>query len=209
MSQGREGPPHNLVSPSLQTDIPEPKKRYPNAITDSRASLQYKQELYPFESEIIAEAHFKLSLALEFASVTKSSDDSGGADQIDQPLRDEAATALEAAINSTKLKLQNKEVELATLHNPDDNEATRRQIADVKEVLADMEQRLVELRKPPVDINAALGIAPAPKPEVSDEVKQKATDLTGLVRKKRKAEDMSKPEEGEAKKVREGDADLS
>jgi HAT1-interacting factor 1 len=75
-----------------------------------------------------------------------------------------------------------------------------------------MEQRLVDLRKPPVDINAALGIAPAaPKPEVSDEVKQRATDLTGLVRKKRKAEDTAKPEEeGEAKKVREsGDADLS
>jgi len=77
-------------------------------------------------------------------------------------------------------------------------------------MLADMEQRLVDLRKPPVDINAALGIpAGAPKPEVSDEVKQKATDLTGLVRKKRKAEEM-KPEEAGAKKVREGDdADLS
>lgn len=189
-----------------------PTTRYPNAITDSRASLKYKEELYPFESEIIAEAHFKLSLALEFASVTKSSDDDNattkeggsGGDQVDQALRDEAATELEAAINSTKLKLQNKEVELATLHNPDDNEATRRQITDVKEVLADMEQRLVDLRKPPVDINEALGIPPAPKPEVSDEVKKNATDLTGLVRKKRKVEEAGA--EPEAKKVREEDA---
>ncbi|KAL2139646.1 hypothetical protein VTI28DRAFT_4894 [Corynascus sepedonium] len=202
----------------LLAEISLENERYPNAITDSRASLKYKEELYPFESEIIAEAHFKLSLALEFASVTKSSDDDatagggvgGGGDQVDQGLRDEAASELEAAINSTKLKLQNKEVELATLHNPDDNEATRRQIADVKEVLADMEQRLLELRKPPVDLNAALGIPPAPKPEVPEEVKQKATDLTGLVRKKRKAEGEAKPEDEEGatvpKKVREDGA---
>ncbi|KAK4148048.1 NASP-related protein sim3 [Dichotomopilus funicola] len=202
----------------LLAEISLENERYPNAITDSRASLKYKEELYPFESEIIAEAHFKLSLALEFASVTKSSDDNAesnasGADQVDQTLRDEAASALEAAINSTKLKLQNKEVELATLHNPDDNTATRRQIADVKEVLADMEQRLVELRRPPVDLNAALGIAPAPQPEVSEEVKKNATDLSGLVRKKkRKAEEEEERREGETvKKAKEasGDTEMS
>jgi len=65
-----------------------------------------------------------------------------------------------------------------------------------------MEQRLVDLRKPPVDINEALGIPPAPKPEVSDEVKKNATDLTGLVRKKRKVEE-AVPAEPEAKKARE------
>ncbi|KAK4138809.1 hypothetical protein BT67DRAFT_370201 [Trichocladium antarcticum] len=200
----------------LLAEIELENERYPNAITDSRASLKYKQELYPFESEIIAEAHFKLSLALEFASITKSSDDDKEAatgETIDQTRRDEAAAELEAAINSTKQKLQNKEVELATLHNPDDNEATRRQIADVKEVLADMEQRLIELRKPPVDLNAALGMGPAgssasatlPAGGVSDEVKKNATDLSGLVRKKRKAEE--KPAEAgiEAKKAREED----
>ncbi|KAL2171982.1 hypothetical protein VTG60DRAFT_1041 [Thermothelomyces hinnuleus] len=201
----------------LLAEISLENERYSNAITDSRASLKYKEELYPFESEVVAEAHFKLSLALEFASVTMSSDDDdgkeaggGGGDHVDQALRDEAASALEAAINSTKLKLQNKEVELATLHNPEDNEATRRQIADVKEVLADMEQRLQDLRKPPVDLNAALGIPSAPKTEVSEEVKQKATDLTGLVRKKRKAEGEAKPEEAAAaKKVREDGAGSS
>ena len=208
----------------MQTDIPlPPNQRYPNAITDSRASLKYKQQLYPFESEIIAEAYFKLSLALEFASVTKPDDEEGAAgtaaanDQVDQALRDEAAEALESAINSTKGKLQNKEVELATLHNPDDNEATRRQIADVKDVLADMEQRLVDLRKPPVDINAALGMPPAGAAggaadlAVSEEAKKNATDLTGLVRKKRKAEaGETPPTAPETKKVvREAGADAA
>ena len=41
--------------------------RYPNAIEDGRTSLKYKMDLYPGESEIIAEDHYKLSLALEFA----------------------------------------------------------------------------------------------------------------------------------------------
>lgn len=118
--------------------------RYPNAITDSRASLAYKKELYPEESELIAEAHYKLALALEFASVTTSEEenDKSGPKPVDQSLRDEAAKELEAAIASTKLKLQSKEVELATLHSPEDNEATRKQIADVKEIITDMEGRV-------------------------------------------------------------------
>ncbi|KAK0626819.1 hypothetical protein B0T14DRAFT_422118 [Immersiella caudata] len=204
----RLGDTHDLLA-----EISLENERYPNAITDSRASLRYKKELYPEESEIIAEAHFKLSLALEFASVTKSSDDddapaegdkNGAAGVVDQALRDEAAVELEAAIQSTRLKLQSKEVELATLHNPEDNDLTRHQIADVKEVIADMEQRLVELKKPPIDINQALGM-PAPAAasanQASEEVKRNANDLTGLVRKKRKAEDV--PVEESAKKVKE------
>jgi len=192
--------------------------RYPNAITDTRASLRYKKELYPEESEIIAEAHFKLSLALEFASVTKPSDEedataegdkngNGNAGVVDQALRDEAAVELEAAIASTKLKLQNKEVEVATSHNPEDNDLTHRQITDVKEVIADMEQRLIDLKKPPIDINEALGI-PAPASSSANQANEEATrnanDLTGLVRKKRKAEDAPAEDDGaDAKKVKE------
>lgn len=157
--------------------------------------------------------------------MTKSPDDGDSkaeaeGETVDQALRDEAAAQLEAAINSTKAKLQSKEVELATLHSPDDNEATRRQIADVKDMLADMEQRLVELRGAPLDLSSALGIPPAPSAgavstSVPDEVKNKATDLTGLVRKKRKAEEQAGDNGkvaagGEVKKAREeGDVDVS
>jgi len=122
--------------------------RFPSAVNDFRSSLSYKNELYPEESEIIAEAHFKLSLALEFASITKANDDKQegedgeGDTHIDQGLRDEAVKELEAAIKSSKLKLENKEIELATMHNPDENEVTRAQIADVKEMVAEMENRV-------------------------------------------------------------------
>jgi HAT1-interacting factor 1 len=106
--------------------------------------LRYKTDLYPEESEIRAEAHFKLSLALEFAAITTSDDDKQdeGAKTVDQDMRNEAADELEKAIASTKLKLQNEEVDLASIHAPEDNDITRKKIADVKEIIADMEARV-------------------------------------------------------------------
>ena len=122
--------------------------RFPGAVTDFRSALGYKRGMYPEESEIIAEAHFKLSLALEFASITRTKDEDGeeptteSESHLDQGMRDEAITELELAIKSTKLKLANKEVELAETSSPDDNEVTRSQIAEVKEIVADMEARV-------------------------------------------------------------------
>ena len=122
--------------------------RFPGAVTDFRAALALKQGLQPEESEIIAEAHFKLSLALEFASITRTQENSEQSKteedetHVDQGMRDEAVRELEAAIKSTKLKLQNKEVELASSHSPDDNDITRAQIAEVKDIVADMEGRV-------------------------------------------------------------------
>ncbi|KAM0557056.1 hypothetical protein ACHAPJ_005319 [Fusarium lateritium] len=186
-------------------------ERYPNAIEDGRTSLQYKLQLYPEESEIIAEAHFKLSLALEFASVTTPGDDGGNAkrEEMDQSLRDEAVKEMELAIKSSKLKLQNKEVELATMASPEDNELARKSIQEMKEVIGDMEQRLVDLRKDPIDakdilgadagpiggiLGAAIGESAAETKARVDEAKKTATDLSGLVRKKNKDAPAAEPE---------------
>lgn len=133
---------------SISTCESEPRGakdiRYPNAIEDGRTSLKYKMELYPEESEIISEAHYKLSLALEFASITTPKDDGSTAkrEAIDQDLRDEAIKEMELAIKSFKLKLQNKEVEVATMLSPEDNDLARKSINEMKELIADMEQRV-------------------------------------------------------------------
>jgi HAT1-interacting factor 1 len=132
----------------LLAEISLENERFPGAVVDFRSALELKQELYPEESEIVAEAHFKLSLALEFASITRTQEDGEESkmeeDQthVDQGMRDEAVKELEAAIASTKLKLQNKEVELASSNSPEDNDITRAQIADVKEIVTDMEARV-------------------------------------------------------------------
>ncbi|UNI15650.1 hypothetical protein JDV02_002161 [Purpureocillium takamizusanense] len=180
-------------------------ERYPAAIEDGRISLNYKMELYPEDSEILAEAHYKLSLALEFASVTTSGDDGKNEkrEAMDQDLRDEAVKEMELAIKSFKLKIQATEVELATSSSPEDNELTRKAIAGMKEVAADMEQRLVDLRKDPIDasgllggdaaanalgglLGAVAGETAADKQARVDEAAKNATDLSGLVRKKAK-----------------------
>ncbi|OTA69962.1 hypothetical protein K449DRAFT_321570 [Hypoxylon sp. EC38] len=189
----------------LLAEISLENEKYPLAINDCRASLKYKEQLYGEESEVIAEAHFKLSLALEFASVTTTAEDTAagaGPKPVDESLRKEAAVELEKAIKSTKLKLDAKEVDLAMLHAPEDNDLTRKQIAEVKELIADMEQRLVELQKPPMDVNsvlaaddgvlgvlgAALGESAAEKEARLEEAKKNAKDVSGLVRKKAKDE---------------------
>ncbi|PMD25245.1 hypothetical protein NA56DRAFT_677059 [Hyaloscypha hepaticicola] len=205
----------------LLAEISLENERFPGAVVDFRAALAHKQELYPEESEIIAEAHFKLSLALEFASITRTKDEGeDGADateaetHVDQGMRDEAVKELEAAISSTKLKLQNKEVELASTSSPDDNEVTRAQIAEVKEIVAEMEGRLAELKAPPVDVKdalygpagaldvnptggilgATLGESPAEAAARIEEAKKTANDLTGLIRRKKAKPDAATPE---------------
>ncbi|KAK7215564.1 hypothetical protein V2G26_003567 [Clonostachys chloroleuca] len=185
-------------------------ERYPNAIEDGRTSLKYKLELYPEDSEIIAEAHYKLSLALEFASITTTSENGGTErrEEMDQSLRAEAAKEMELAIQSSKLKTQNKEVELATMASPEDNELARKQIAEMKELIADMEQRLVDLRNDPIDTKGLLGADANPLGGVLgalagessaetkariDEASKTATDLSGLVRKKKTKEEEAAP----------------
>ncbi|KAK6584083.1 hypothetical protein PZA11_003813 [Diplocarpon coronariae] len=196
----------------LLAEISLENERFPGAVTDFRAALGYKERMYPEESEIIAEAHFKLSLALEFASITRTKEEEDeettaeSENHLDQGLRDEAIKELELAIMSTKLKLANQEVELAETSSPDDNEVTRSQIAEVKEIVADMEGRLAELKGPAVDVKkalygpaslagvssmggvlgAALGESPAEVTARIDEAKKAANDVSGLVRKKTK-----------------------
>ncbi|KAI3325852.1 hypothetical protein HD806DRAFT_552263 [Xylariaceae sp. AK1471] len=128
----------------LLAEISLENEKFPEAIKDCRATLKYKKELYTEDSEIIAEAHFKLSLALEFASMTTTNEDGAESGQktVDENMRTEAAEELEKAIKSTKLKLQNKELDLATVHAPEDNDETRQQITEVKEIIADMEHRV-------------------------------------------------------------------
>lgn len=142
---------------------------------------------------------------------------------MDQGLRDEAIKEMELALKSFRLKMQNKEVELATMASPEDNELARKAIQEMKEVIADMDQRvcaalerrlsslltglqqLVELRDGPIDTKALLGgesnplgglfgnaLAGESTTETQarvEEAKKTATDLSGLVRKKKPAAD--------------------
>ncbi|MCJ1281695.1 hypothetical protein MMC26_001017 [Xylographa opegraphella] len=203
----------------LQAEISLEGERFPNAVVDLRAALQLKEELFPQDSSLIAEAHYKLSLALEFSSVTQQKDENGEVEanqtaHIDETMRQEAAIEMEAAIKSCKVRIEREEAALAsgisTNCNSKKSKVTKASIDDVREMVKDMEQRLVELRQPPVSINdprgtgsvdgtipfsgilgSILGESPESQRARIEEASQVAQDLTKLVRRK-------KPVQGDA-----------
>jgi len=135
----------------LQAEISLEGERFPNAVVDLKAALQLKEELFPQDSSLIAEAHYKLSLALEFSSVTQQRDANGdvGPDQsaqVDEMMREEAAMEMEAAITSCRIRTQKEEAAFASgsSANGDSKKPriTKESIEDVKEMVKEMEQRV-------------------------------------------------------------------
>ena len=138
----------------LQAEISLEGERFPNAVVDSRAALDLKEELFPPESSLIAEAHYKLSLALEFSSVTQQKNENGdiidgGEAMVDDGMREEAAREMEAAIASCKRRIQKEETphvsHLDELQGSEKSGATQTNINDVKEMISEMEQRVSDL----------------------------------------------------------------
>ena len=161
----------------LQAEISLENERFQDAINDTRDTLALKLQLYPQENSLVAEAHFKLSLALEFASVTSTTTSTGqegegekdAVAQVDEEMRASAATEMEKAIASCRLRIAKEEESLLTLAKDPakDKEAAERQqksIRDVQEMVAEMQQRLVDLRNPAVSLSASNvnGLAGAP-----------------------------------------------
>ncbi|TKA62244.1 hypothetical protein B0A55_12953 [Friedmanniomyces simplex] len=202
----------------LQAEISLENERFQDAIKDTQDALAFKLELYPEESSLIAEAHFKLSLALEFASVTSTAD-AGGAEagdsvaQVDESMRKEAATEMEKAIASCRLRISKEGASLSSSSSLDDAatktlEEGKKAVSEVKEMVADMEQRLLDLRNPAVSMSGITGPAGAPQAGMADplrgvlgamlgeskgeqerrvaEATEKANDLTGLVKHRKK-----------------------
>ena len=135
----------------LQAEISLEGERFPIAVEDLKAALALKQELFPKDSSLIAEAHYKLSLALEFSSVTqpKGEGDENGAGKeahVDEAMREEAAKEMEAAIESCKLRISREEARLASgsasAAAAGEPKVTRESIDDVKDMVVDMEQRV-------------------------------------------------------------------
>ncbi len=194
----------------LQAEIALEGERFSNAVVDLKGALALKEELFPSESPVLAECHYKLSLALEFSSVTQQRDKDGnpeGEAKVDQEARDEAAAQMYKAIESCKLRVLKEEQELKALEGEEmapKRAKLRLDIEDVKEMIGDMQLRLVELKKPPVSIHdpKGTGTLDGSTPlngilgqilgESNDEQKKRleeaslsAKDLTGLVKRKK------------------------
>lgn len=139
----------------LQAEISLEGERFPAAVTDLKAALDLKKELFPESSSLIAEAHYKLSLALEFSSVTRQKDPSDSGENednqvqhVDVAMREEAANEMEAAIQSCKLRIQVESARLNGRGGSKDGDqhtgkkVTKVEIDDVKDMVEEMEQRV-------------------------------------------------------------------
>ena len=130
----------------LQAEISLEGEQFQNAVNDLRSALALKQGLYPPESSLIAEMHYKLSLALEFSSVTQPRNENGDVDQngtatVNETMREEAALEMEAAIRSCKLRIGKEQKSLLDVSS-EQLDVAKKSIEDVNEMVQDMEQRV-------------------------------------------------------------------
>lgn len=128
----------------LQAEISLEAERFSDAVTDLRTALDLRYSLFPFEDPSVAECHYKLSLALEFASVPQEDEDGEKEKTVDEEMRKEAAIQMERAIESCRVRMTHEEEKLEAVKDMDEDRVTasKRKIANVKEIIADMEQRV-------------------------------------------------------------------
>lgn len=132
----------------LQAEISLEAERFLDAVTDLRTTLDLRLSLFPMEDPSVAECHYKLSLALEFGAVSKAEesgeDDNHDHNKVDEDMRKEAATQMEKAIESCRARMaqEQKKLDGGDATDEDKAAAMKRKIANVKEIVTDMEQRV-------------------------------------------------------------------
>lgn len=186
----------------LQAEISLEAERFSDAVSDLKTALELRQSLFPIEDPSIAECHYKLSLALEFESANNENVKVGDDDyQGREMTRAEAAVQMEKAIESCQVRMAQEEQKLQTSDSLDEDKATaiKRQIANVKDIINDMEQRLIDLRRLPAPLGdpnekdeamlrgilgQMMGQTPSEQQAKLDAVAKDANDLSSLVKRK-------------------------
>ena len=129
----------------LLAEISLENERFGDAVPDARQALALKEQLYDATDGLVSEAHYKLSLALEFASVTTPRDGNGeplpDQQQVDENMREEAASQMEAAIACTKERMK-KEVDGMKELKGEELRKKEAERKDFEEIVADMQQRV-------------------------------------------------------------------
>ncbi|KAL4960930.1 SHNi-TPR domain-containing protein [Aspergillus stella-maris] len=208
----------------LQAEISLEGERFADAITDLRTALELRQSLFPIEDPSIAECHYKLSLALEFGAVTQN-EDQGQPAKVDGNMRKEATIQMEKAIESCRIRMSQEQKKLDSDDSLDEDKRTavKRRISNVREIISDMEQRLLDLRRPSVSVEKGLndesenmikgllgqimGESATNKQSLLDTATQNATDLSAFVKRKPvpKNSASSAPKRSAQEQAQEGD----
>lgn len=129
----------------LQAEISLEGERFTDAVTDLRKALEFRQSLFPMEDPSIAECHYKLSLAMEFGAAKHDDlDGESNPTKVDGEMRKEAVVQMEKAIESCRVRISQEQKKLVNDDSLDEDRraALKRRIANVKEIISDMEQRV-------------------------------------------------------------------
>lgn len=128
----------------LQAEISLEAERFTDAVSDLKTALDLKQSLFPIEDPSVAECHYKLSLALEFASANLQQDSGQDTSDENGGMKEEAISHMETSIESCKIRMNQEQKKLDTGEISDEDKVTaaKKRIANVKEIIGDMEQRV-------------------------------------------------------------------
>jgi len=139
----------------LQAEISLENERFEDAVEDSRSTLELRLQIEPMESELLAEAHYKLALALEFtffktvreAKEQEQSGQNGQAstEDVTPKMLYESVDNLVAAIISCEARIAKEESKIRTLPTEEANKK-KREVQDVKDIVQDMMPRLLDLK---------------------------------------------------------------
>lgn len=185
----------------LQSEVLLEGEKYAAAVEDLQKCLALKEELEPPESSLLAECHYKLSLALEFSSQSQKRDADGnpvGDIEIDWDIRNEAIAQQEKAIESCKLRVAKESKKAEDLEKGTEKDKLMADAEEVNEMIAEMEVRLADLRKPPVNVKeeqmreqisgvlgSILGKSDGEQKDELAKAAEGARDIGGLVKKKK------------------------
>jgi HAT1-interacting factor 1 len=134
----------------LQAEISLENERFGDAVKDGQATLALRLEIESPDSELIAEAYYKVALAQEFTFFTsvreakeaqQEANGSSAAGAVEPKMLYDAIENLVKAIESCELRVRNEEAAVASL-SPQDASVKRLKIADVKEIVQDMNTRV-------------------------------------------------------------------
>ena len=143
------------------------------AVLDLARALELKVALYEPSDPIISEAHYKLSLALEFAQLPSPEEN-----------KQKALEHLESAIDSVKQRVTILE-----------SQGKYDEAKDAKQMIDELSIKVDEMRNPTkeegIDVNAmfgsSAGLSEVLQQKLAESLVGGANDLTGLVRKKEKS----------------------
>lgn len=198
--------------------------KFDAAAGDLRSCLDLKLQLYPPESSFLAECHFKLSVVLEAASQVEANNSSS----IAQKLRDEAVEQMKKAIESCKLRVAQEKAGFESIpdEQSDAKKKAQAEVNDVQDMLEAMEQRLEELKKPPVSVEeeakkeaqkamvgsvlgSLLGYSEEEQKTKIAEIAAGANDLSGMVKRKKPQPSSSVDATSGKKRIADDDTDTT